>query len=157
MVDNLILKLINTNAIEFRLQPSIVYGVCKKESMFDQFAIRYELRYRYTINAHQLKPSICSATTELVLQKCSIGLMQVMGAVYREYGYSGWLSGLFINAETQLFYGCKHLSSKIDKYGLEKGIASYNSGTPIYKKGELINQRYVDDVLLYSKEYKSGT
>jgi soluble lytic murein transglycosylase-like protein len=83
-----------------------------------------------------------------MLQKTSIGLMQVMGGVYRQYGYKGWLSAIFSSPENQLDYGCRHLAAKIEKYGLSPGISAYNAGSPTNA-----NQAYVDRVLKYAEEW----
>lgn len=46
------------------------------------------------------------------------------------------------------YIAARILKRKIRKYGLELGIASYNSGSPKYtKSGVLINQAYVQNVL----------
>jgi soluble lytic murein transglycosylase-like protein len=86
-----------------------------------------------------------------MLQKTSFGLMQVMGAVFREYGFEGWLSQIVTSPELQLEFGCKHLSKKIRRYGKESGIAAYNAGSPRRKPdGKFVNQYYVDNVLRYA-------
>ena len=139
----------------YNLDPSIVYGVCKTESNLNSFAMRYETGYKYLVDPKKVRPSTCSINTESILQKCSFGLMQVMGSVFREYGYARWLSEIITDIDLQISYGCRHLSNKIKKYGLQKGIASYNSGSPRYdKNGKLANQEYVDLVMGYTKEWK---
>jgi soluble lytic murein transglycosylase-like protein len=151
---NEIFELINEYADQYGIPRKIVYGVCKKESAFDQFACRFEPAYRWLFQYDKVHPPICSHDTEKILQMTSIGLMQVMGGVYREYGYKGWLSALFASPEQQIMYGCRHLAGKIKKYGLTKGIAAYNSGSPIMINGRLKNQDYVDDVLAFAEEYQ---
>jgi len=148
--------MINEIAESYNLDPALVYGVCKRESGLNKFAARYEPVYKYLYFPEKVKPENCSLATEIVFQKMSIGIMQVMGAVFREYGYSGWLSTIFPDLKTQLTYGCKHLSIKIKKYGITNGIAAYNSGYPRYiDNGILQNQKYVNDILIYAGEYKN--
>jgi len=128
------------------LPPDIVYGVCMQESAMNAHACRYEHNYKYLITKPN-KPFTCSYDTEMILQKCSIGLMQVMGAVYREYGYEGWLSALFCEPATQLDFGCLHLKNKLIKHqSIEKALSAYNAGVPI--KG---NADYVQKVLKFAK------
>ena len=137
----------------YNLDYKIVYGLCITESGLNQFAVRYEPGYRYIEDVLSHKPRGCSTFTERFLQKCSIGVMQVMGGVYRQYGFDGWLSSIFADIDTQLEYGCKHLRNKIQKYGLEKGILAYNSGTPIKRNGKYVNQGYFDRVIKHSMEF----
>lgn len=58
----------------------------------------------------------------------------------------------YINAHL----AAKILKQKVDKYGLELGIASYNSGSPLYKNGVLKNQKYLDKVLKIHNGGKYG-
>ena len=150
----LILDLIKQVAPVFDLEPSLVYGVCRQESNLNPLAARYEGHYRWTLP--KIKVPGCSSKTEEMLQKTSIGLMQVMGAVYRELGFTGWLTELFTNPDKQLEYGCRFLSKKIRKYGFEEGVLSYNSGSPIkLKTGKYINQYYLDRVIRFEKEWET--
>lgn len=127
---------------------NIIYGVMKKESGLNHIVVRYENNYKWLYKPGEVKPATCSFDTEIVLQKVSYGLMQVMGAVFREYGFVGWLTELVNDVDRQVQYGVKHLSKKIKKYGLNGGISAYNAGIP-----SSTNQSYVNDVLKYSKEW----
>lgn len=137
------------------LDPAIVYGVCMTESSMNPQAVRYEPHYRYLFYPEKVKPTTCSYDTERILQKMSIGLMQVMGAVYREMGFTGWLTDTIGNPFAQLDYGCRHLAAKIKKYGPELGILSYNSGSP--KAGAAVkdqpNYEYLVKVTRFSREW----
>lgn len=84
----------------------LLRGQILVESGGNPFAIRYEPDYPYLWDvlkdgpwtpAEAPFPSYggCSSLTELTAQKTSWGLLQVMGAVARERGYTGiFLSGL---------------------------------------------------------------
>jgi len=135
------------------LPADIVYGVCMQESGLDPWAVRYEPRYRYLVRCPDLKPAGCSVLTEETLQKMSIGIMQVMGAVLREQGYSGWLTQIFGDIEAQLEAGCRHLAAAIARWGsVEAGLAAYNAGSPrTGADGRYVNQDYVDGALGHAK------
>ena len=78
--------------------------------------------------------------------------MQVMGAVFREQGLSGWLNAITSSPDVQLEYGCRHLKKKIDRWGLMRGILAYNSGTPFKgADGKYVNQYYYDHIMAYAK------
>lgn len=148
---------IGEKAAKYNLRPDIVYGVCMKESNLEPFAARYEENYKWIYEADKVKPKICSLSTEIELQKTSLGLMQVMGGVYRELGYRRWLTAVIADVDLQLEYGCRHLANKIKKYGLDKGIASFNTGSPVYgKDGQLVNASYVRDVLASAKGWANA-
>jgi soluble lytic murein transglycosylase-like protein len=137
-------------AAKYGLKPELVYAIVKKESSFNQFAARYEPAYRWILNPNTLKPSGCSLATEEMFQKTSLGLMQCMGGVLREHGYTGWLTAILADVEAQLDLGCKHLAQKIAKYGELMGISAYNAGSP-----SNANVGYVDDVLAYAQAWRS--
>ena len=152
------IKTIEKYAKKHGLSSAIVYGICKQESSLNPLAVRYEPNYKWLFNPEEVKPKFCSLQTEETLQKFSFGLMQVMGAVYREYGLKGWLTTVVNNIDLQLEYGCLYLAQKIKKHGLNEGILSYNSGSPRKNQsGEYINVYYLNKVFAYAKEYVSLT
>jgi hypothetical protein len=149
-----IISLIDEMAEKHGLEAGIVYGVCMQESQLNFLAVRYEPHYRWLWKPQEVRPRICSLETERTLQKMSFGLMQVMGAVFREYGFSGWLTNVVSSPRVQVEYGCKHLAKKIQKYGPDKGILAYNSGSPRKNAaGEYVNQYYLDNVLKYQANF----
>lgn len=150
MEDKLVEMIINV-AKRHNLDPAIVYGICRQESAFNSLAVRHEPAYKWVWKPKEVKPQYCSLDTERMLQKTSFGLMQVMGAVFREYGFDGWLTEVIVKPELQLDYGCRHLSKKIAKYGQDGGIAAYNSGSPRFTPDKkYVNQYYVDNVLKFA-------
>lgn len=140
-MDANIKSLIVQSAREHKLDPAVVYGVVMTESGGNPFAVRFEPYYRYLYKPAGVRPTGCSVATEETMQKCSIGLMQVMGAVYRERGFRDrWLSELFALPRLQIEYGCQHLAAKIKRYGLERGISAYNAGVPSDHNGEYVRK-----------------
>ena len=153
-MDQRFIEIIRSYADVNQVRRDIVYGICARESAFDPFACRYEPNYRWLYSPSKVKPATCSLDTETMLQKTSWGLMQVMGGVFREYGFKGWLSSIPADPRIQLQYGCMHLATKIRKYGMEGGIAAYNAGIPdANRDGAIDNPAYVQAVLKFSKEY----
>ena len=148
-------NMIKTAAEKYEIDPAIIYGVIQQESTGNHVACRFEKNYRWLMKPiKKYAPTNCTKDTEETLQKMSFGLMQMMGAVFRELGYKDWLSKVLILPELQLDYGCKFLKKKIDKYGLHAGILSYNSGSPSkHVDGTYKNQYYLDKVLHYSKGF----
>lgn len=145
---------IKLNAERFKIPASIVYGVCMTESGLEPLSVRYEPNYRWLFKPQEVRVKGCSVNTETMMQKTSWGLMQVMGAVFREYGYRGWLTAIINDVNAQVEFGCRHLSKKIVKYGQSAGILAYNSGSPIKNKaGGFTNQYYLDKVLDASKQW----
>lgn len=151
-----IVNLIKRIAPQYGIPEEIVWGVIQKESSGRPGVHRHEPRYRYLYQPKAVKPKDCTYVTEVSMQRTSIGLMQVMGATYRELGYTGWLGDIFADPRLQVEYGCKYLAQKIRKYGLNKGILSYNSGSPKRDPNnpdQYINQYYLDKVLKLAKGY----
>lgn len=142
-----ILKQIAIAAGKHEISANVIYGVCMAESNMDPLAARHEDNYRWLYHPSKVKPAGCSMTTEIVLQKTSMGLMQVMGAVYRELGFRGWLSEVFYDTGIQLEYGCRHLRAKFQRFGFFEGLLAYNSGTPRLKAdGQYVNFQYARTV-----------
>lgn len=138
-------------ATKHGLKPAIVYGICRQESGLNQYACRFEPAYKWLFRPRDVKPAISSIETEIAMQKISWGLMQVMGGVFRELGFDGWLSEISSNVDLQLDYGCKHLAKKIKAYGLPGGISAYNAGIPSEK-----NAAYVDHVMAFAEEWEDA-
>lgn len=84
------------------------------------------------------------------LQAVSLGLMQVMGAVAREHGYTArCLGDLLGDPESALDLGCRHLKAKLARYPAadrKDAISAYNAGSSTWYKPNG-NKDYVDAVL----------
>lgn len=137
--------LIKSTAIEFGLSWELVHAICVVESSMDPYSFRHEPQYKYL---YHRDPSSSLSPTERIGQMCSWGLMQVMGAVAREHGFTGHFPRL-CDPQVGLRYGCLHLSKFQAKYSnVLDVIASYNAGSPRRADGEgYVNQKYVDKVL----------
>ena len=129
-----------TAAVQEDIPWELIYAICMTESSGNEFAIRHEAHYRWTVGESL-------ALGERLGQKTSWGLMQIMGAVAREYGFTDQFSGLW-DPQTNIRYGVKHLKRLKAKHGTwPHTISAYNAGTPIVSDGRYKNQVYVDKVL----------
>jgi len=162
LYDNIIIE----TAKRFVLDPALIKAICRKESNFDQYVMRFEpwFMLRYVIKRHKdIYPSTRLREfanipnmdiSETVFRSTSFGLMQIMGQSCRDLGYHG-KHGRLLDIETNIIWGCKILKGKIDRYGRNGGISAYNQGDDRKNDtGEFVNQKYVDDVLRYRGLYE---
>ncbi len=139
-------RLIWEVASRFKVDPALISAIVQVESGGNADAIRYEKHYRWLVS---FSHDGCSADTERNAQKTSWGLMQIMGAVARERGFSGpFLSQLCI-PHVGLEWGTRHLRHLAGRgYTQHEVISAYNQGTPRrLQDGSFRNQPYVDKVL----------
>lgn len=156
-----ILKKKEDAGIDIPFGSELVLAFIKQESEFNPYAVRYELRYRWTVVSKRvlegIKPGISDEhmKTELQLQKFSWGLMQVMGAVARERKFKGWLTEL-TDPVINIVIGIDHLLWFASRYQkVSDIISSYNQGSPRKSNGLYRNQEYVDSVLGHAERYKN--
>ena len=131
------------------VDPDLVCAIASVESAWNPWAARYEHAYSYLETPSVWAPRVgFSIDTETMLQKTSFGLLQIMGGVGRQYGYSKALTNLCDPADG-LSIGLIHLKSKIARYPGDENsaIAAYNAGTATVNNGVFTNQSYVDAVL----------
>jgi soluble lytic murein transglycosylase-like protein len=131
-------------AEEFELPYEWVFALISIESNWDCYAVRHEMQWRYFYKIEFFaRQNNISMMTEKLLQACSFGLCQTMGAVARELGYQDNLLKL-TQPEISLHYGCMKLSSLVKKYGYTNdAIASYNAGSVRKRDGKYVNEDYV--------------
>lgn len=136
-------QLIETHPDRGELPVACVLAVCQIESGYNPWAYRYEPGFRYLVGDVGIM-----SPTEKTQQMASWGLMQVMGAVAREAGLTGFCSKL-CEPSIGLAYGMRHLRRFYTKYqSWPDALASYNAGSPRKNQaGQYFNQGYVDKVL----------
>jgi len=141
-------QLIIKAARKHGINPQLVAALVKKESGFNSDAMRYEKGYRWLFDAplYAHKLGITEAS-EVLMQSCSWGLMQVMGAVAREAGFHYPLFKL-TRPDLGIEFGCRHFARQFERYhDLDKAIAAYNGGHgALLKNGSFSNAGYVNDV-----------
>ncbi len=144
---------IKAMAAKHGLPPEVLAGLVCQESQGDHLAVRYEPRYRWLYMAGaDLRPGICSYVTELSLQKHSLGLCQVMGAVARERGLKGWLTRL-LEPEVGLDLGAAHLRWCLarEEGDMRRALTRYNSGVG---QAPLVKEPYCDKVLAWASRFE---
>lgn len=133
------------------LPVGLVKAICKQESGFDEDAYRYEPFYKYFVG-----DVVHMTETERIGQKISWGLMQVMGGVMREHGFtSRFFTRACSDPSLGLRYGMLHLIKYQKRYNdWYDTIAAYNAGSPRKNEdGRYINQGYVDSVVKHWRSF----
>jgi soluble lytic murein transglycosylase-like protein len=112
------------------LDPGLVCAVIEQESAWDTAAIRLEQGFYTKYVRKQNLPDRQEAAGRAV----SWGLMQVMGQVAREHGFTGRLDEL-CTPEVGIEIGCMVLKTKLKAGGgdLTAGLLKWNGGSrPAY-------------------------
>lgn len=136
-------------AVEHKLSPFLIRAICIKESALDTYAIRYEPGWRWWLNPISWAKRVATTTkTERVAQSISWGLMQIMGTVSRERGFTGDMPQLCTPA-TGVEFGCKHIVYLFSRYDdMNKVLSAYNTGRP----NTTVGRAYADHVLTIMSE-----
>lgn len=152
---NELVAIVETTSAVFNVDPHLVFAIVEVESGWDHLAIRYEPAFNYLFfpRTHAEKQRITQETEE-VLQKCSWGPMQIMGAVARELGFKDSLL-LLSDPKVSILYGVKKLDQLLHKYEEVKAVSAYNQGSPRMTGGLFNNQRYVDKVYSAIEKYRA--
>jgi hypothetical protein len=139
------------------LEPDLVEGVCRVESSGNRFAWNPEPHYRYLWNVKTKQPFRKMTAAEVASkrppvdfptlagdrdqeywgQQSSWGLMQVMGAVAREFGFQEPYLPQLCEVRYGLEFGCAVLQSRVRWSGgdVDKALAAYNAGQGGWKNG----------------------
>lgn len=126
-------NIIELTASKYKLDPIVVASVIMQESSGNKFAVRYEpgFQTRYVDKTKEGRNLVSSADwqTERICRATSWGLMQIMGLVARERGYSKHYLSELSDPMDNIEFGCKHLSILIKREGNEiRGLLAYNGG-----------------------------
>lgn len=141
-------KLIESHPDRGPLPIECVMAVCMVESSLNPWAYRYEPSYKWLVGQDLSASERCG-------QMISWGLMQVMGGVAREHGFTGPYPAL-CDPMTSLRYGMLHLRKFWAKYqNWPDTLASYNAGRPVRIDGKYQNQAYIDKVLKWWNQYET--
>lgn len=158
--DQHVLDTILATGAAFNVDWRLVYGIAYAESSFRPLACRYESSWP---DRWLVKPIVHAKTlgqtveTEIIHQKCSWGMMQVMGAVARELGFNGYLTQLCEPA-MGIHWGTKKLQQVLVKYpeSITDAISAYNAGHPRRQPdGKYLNEGYIRRVMQGVEEAKA--
>lgn len=146
-------ELIKQAEDNFALDPALIGGIIMQESGGRICSYRAEptstLSYLPQSYANKLYISL---QTEINFQRCSWGLMHIMGFKAREVGYDDHFFDLISDPQKAIYWGCKALVS-FKSTTLNDMIASYNAGSPKQEDGVYSNQGYVDGVKMWMERY----
>lgn len=142
--------LIIKSSENFRIDANLIRAIILTESSNQADATRYEAAWHLYNNPSTFSRKLgIPRSQEELNQATSWGLMQVMGAVARDLGFTDNLEMLKV-PEIGVFYGCKKLRQLFNKYHYEEEVvSSYNQGNPRMRDGCYVNQHYVDKVYAY--------
>lgn len=138
-----ILSTVRSVAGIYGIDPSLVLAVATHESSLNPWAVRYEPAF-YT---RYIQSMTGLTDTEKTMRATSFGLMQVMGQVAREKGFSEKYLTALCEPISGLTYGCKKLKECLDhtKNDVRAALLRYNGGA---------DPHYPDLVLKHYKEEK---
>lgn len=164
--------LLQSTAARHGLSPLVVAAVVQVESEGNPYAWNPEPHYRWFWDVRRNAPFRTLSQAEIEnetpprdfpalvgdrdqewwAQQASWGLMQVMGAVARELGYTRKYLTQLTDPEDSLEYGCRKLvqlkGKHIQAHGWHGVFAAYNAGSPRKDAaGRYVNQDYVDKVM----------
>jgi soluble lytic murein transglycosylase-like protein len=94
------------------LWPELVCAIVEQESAWDPWALRYEPAFYESYIAPQIARGEIAGVTESRARAFSWGLMQVMGQVAREHGFTGALASL-CDPAVGLEIGCRVFAAKL--------------------------------------------
>ena len=103
-----LIALARTAAAQHSLDPALICAIVEQESAWDPHAIRYEPAFRTRYVAPLGLPP-----TEEVARSISWGLMQVMGQVAREHGFTAKSLAALCDPATGLAIGCAVFAAKL--------------------------------------------
>lgn len=127
------------------LEFALVCAVIEQESGWDTWAVRYEKDFFSRYIWPLFKEGKIDAT-EAHTRSMSYGLMQVMGQVAREFGFTGKYLTELCDPHMGVEYGCRKLSRCLIEHngGAADALLAYNGGA---------DAEYPLEVLARVKEY----
>jgi soluble lytic murein transglycosylase-like protein len=142
-------KIIETQCNLYQIDPKWIHALITVESNWTVTALKYEPNYFYLYKPEQCA-SLCKVTyaTEIVTQKISWGLGQIMGALARQQGHVGNMPEL-LRPEVNIKHMCIYLD-QLKKNSLtdEFVFAKYNGGPgAVNADGTVVNPDYVSKVM----------
>jgi soluble lytic murein transglycosylase-like protein len=146
-------EIIKRNSQTFEIPENLIKSIIVQESGCRVWAIRYEpaftRRHLTDKETGQLKsleklkghiPKGINRTTEYMMRATSFGLMQVMGQVAREYGFSKDSLVELCVPELNIYFGCSHFKRLLNLRDgdISRALLNWNGGG---------NPEYANEVL----------
>jgi soluble lytic murein transglycosylase-like protein len=137
------IALVRRIAAEHGLEPALVCAVIEQESAWEQWAVRYEPGFL----SHYVAPLYTAgklSATEAYTRSMSWGLMQVMGQVAREYGFSGASLAELCDPGVGVEFGCRVLAARMVRArgDVTAALLAWNGGgNPDYSVEVLARKR----------------
>jgi soluble lytic murein transglycosylase-like protein len=130
-------------AAKHGLDAAIVAAVCEQESGWNCWAVRFEPAFleRYVV------PLGLTDSTEMHCRSTSFGLMQILGQVARENGFSGRFLTELCDPDVGMDFACLKLKHCFARHADNETAAllEYNGGA---------NQSYASQVLARTASYQ---
>jgi soluble lytic murein transglycosylase-like protein len=146
-VDVEIIFLARRTAVAHGIEPQLVCAVIEQESAWNTWAVRYEPGFLSRYVAPLYTAGKLNAT-EAYTRSMSWGLMQVMGQVARENGFSGPSLVQLCDPETGIEFGCHVLAAHLakSKGDVSAALLAWNGGA---------DTNYAAQVLARKRNYSS--
>lgn len=137
--------------------PFWLLALIQQESSGNPWVVRYEMKYQYILSTeYYSKLNRITENTELVCQKMSWGLGQIMGAVARDLGHQNLITEL-LNPDLNIRYMAMLIQNLLKKSTQPNDVfAMYNGGIGALSRvhGLYPNQSYVNAVGLHLQKLK---
>ena len=95
------------------LWPDLVCAIIEQESAWNPWALRYEPSFYAKYIAPRMATGAIASATEAHARAFSWGLMQVMGQVAREHGFTGASLAALCEPVTAVDIGCRVFAAKL--------------------------------------------
>jgi soluble lytic murein transglycosylase-like protein len=112
------------------LWPDLVCAIIEQESAWNPWALRYEPAFYAKYIAPRMATGAIASATEAHARAFSWGLMQVMGQVAREHGFTGASLAALCEPVTAVDIGCRVFAAKlaVAEGRVERALALWNGG-----------------------------
>jgi len=129
------------------LDPALVCAVATLESSWNPWAVRYEPAFLTKYIQPLLNNGTVKTMTEATMRSSSFGLMQILGQVARENGFTGQFLTELCDPDVGMDFGCRKLAKCVQNHPNDQrgALLAYNGGG---------NPQYADLVLQYLASYQ---